>query len=383
MARWKVFDLFCGTGGFSYGMDRGKFGFETKFGVDLLPHSVQTFRLNHPHAVGLCADIRKVRRAQIEELTKTTRGKVDVIVGGPPCQGFSSIRPFRSTNDDDPRNSLFEEFASFVNYFRPKVFVMENVVGLATHKDGATIGAMQHCFEVLGYSCEWRILNAASFGIPQKRERLLMIGGRDGARPIFPEPTHHFAGSTIGYREAHRVVRTSRRDLFTEKLPDALTVLDAIGDLPKVAAGEESTEYTQPPTNQYQAERRSSSKGLTLHIATEHSKRMLEIIRHSGKNIDSIPRHLINSGFSSSYSRLTAGEPSVTLTVNFVHPASNRCIHPKQDRALTPREGARIQSFDDSFEFSGNRTQIVKQIGNAVPPLLGAAIAGAVAKMLG
>ena len=108
----------------------------------------------------------------------------------------------------------------------------------------------------------------------------------------------------------------------------------------------------------------------------------MEIVRHSGKNIDAIPKHLITSGFSSSYSRLDADDPAVTITVNFVHPSSNRCIHPLQDRALTPREGARLQSFDDSFEFSGNRTQIVKQIGNAVPPLLGKALTSAVAQML-
>ena len=119
-----------------------------------------------------------------------------------------------------------------------------------------------------------------------------------------------------------------------------------------------------------------------MHMATAHSKRMLEIIRHSGPNISCIPKHLISSGFSSCYSRLNADEPSVTLTVNFVHPASNRCIHPIQDRALTAREGARIQSFDDRFKFTGTRTQIVKQIGNAVPPLLGRAIGASVAAML-
>jgi DNA (cytosine-5)-methyltransferase 1 len=119
-----------------------------------------------------------------------------------------------------------------------------------------------------------------------------------------------------------------------------------------------------------------------MHSSTIHTPKMLEIIRHSGKNISSIPPHLITSGFSSSYSRLDGDEPSVTITVNFVHPASNRCIHPEQDRALTPREGARLQSFDDIFDFAGNRTEIVKQIGNAVPPLLGKAIAESISAML-
>ena len=111
-------------------------------------------------------------------------------------------------------------------------------------------------------------------------------------------------------------------------------------------------------------------------------KKCLEIVRHAGKNINYIPKHLVTSGFSSSYSRLDADEPAVTITVNFVHPSSNRCIHPIQHRALTPREGARLQSYDDTFEFAGTRTQIVKQIGNAVPPLLGKAIADAINKII-
>ena len=218
--------------------------------------------------------------------------------------------------------------------------------------------------------------------LPQKRERLIMIDGRDGVNPIFPQPTHHFSGPTIGYRDGTRVVRTRSGDLFTPSLPDAITVLDAISDLPPLESGEEITSYQQPPRNEFQAARRNEAVELKLHNATEHTRKMLEIIRHSGKNIDSIPRHLIKSGFSTSYSRLDGNSPSVTLTVNFVHPASNRCIHPTQNRALTPREGARIQSYDDTFEFAGNRTQVVKQIGNAVPPLLSKAIARAVAGML-
>ena len=382
MAHWTVFDLFCGTGGFSYGMERAALGFETRFGIDVLPIATQTFQRNHTGAFGMCGDIRKIRRAQVEDATGLGRHEVDVIVGGPPCQGFSSIRPFRSTNDDDPRNSLFEEYASFVNYLRPKVFVLENVVGLATHKNGETIEIMQECFRAVGYNCEWRLLNAANYGVPQKRERLVMIGGRDGVKPVFPQPTHHFAGPTIGYRDGTRVVRTNGGDLFAPSLPDAITVLDAISDLPPLESGEEVTSYQQSPRNEFQAARRNDALELKLHNATEHTRKMLEIIRHSGKNIYSIPRHLIKSGFSTSYSRLDGDSPSVTLTVNFVHPASNRCIHPTQNRALTPREGARIQSYDDTFEFVGNRTQVVKQIGNAVPPLLGKAIASAVARML-
>lgn len=379
-----LFDLFCGTGGFSYGFETAEKGFSTRFGIDVLPIATETFRRNHKAAWGLAGDIRKTRRSEIAQRLGIRRGEVSVIVGGPPCQGFSSIRPFRSCNDDDPRNSLFEEYASFVNFFRPRVFVLENVVGLATHKDGATITAMEECFSKLGYDCEWRILNAAHYGVPQKRERLIMIGAERGAEIVFPEATHQSVSPTIGYRDRSRMHTPVQGDLWTpsKALPSALGVMDAIGDLPALEAGDEVTTYIQPAANSYQRARRKRAKHLLLHNATDHSRKMLEIIRHSGKNIDSIPKHLITSGFSTSYSRLDADEPAVTITVNFVHPSSNRCIHPFQHRALTPREGARLQSFDDDFQFAGNRTQIVKQIGNAVPPLLGQAIAGAVAQML-
>lgn len=167
------------------------------------------------------------------------------------------------------------------------------------------------------------------------------------------------------------------------RLPPALTVDDAIGDLPIIESGQEATCYDRPAQNVYQAARRNGNNELTLHSSTRHTDRMLDIIKHSGPNIHSIPKNLISSGFSSCYSRLDGQAPSVTITVNFVHPASNRCIHPHSDRALTPREGARLQSFDDDFYFAGNRTQVVKQIGNAVPPLLGQALAGPIAEALG
>ena len=381
-------DLFCGTGGFSKGFENTG-AFRVVYGIDVLPVAVDTFRLNHPRAVALGADIREVRLVDASRETGLARGEVGVIVGGPPCQGFSSIRPFRSSKEDDPRNSLFEEFAGYVDYFRPPVFVMENVVGLATYDKGDTIEQIQQRFDGLGYTSDWRIINAAHFGVPQKRERLVMIGAQCGITVEFPAPTHSGEFRTIGVRDrARRLLPPPRADqplLFScdePKLPEALTVLEAVGDLPPVAAGATVDEYGLPPQNDYQAARRRRADRLELHIATGHTERMLEIIRHSGSNINSVPEHLISSGFSSCYSRLNPDKPAVTLTVNFVHPASNKCIHPFQDRALTLREGARLQSFDDDFLFSGTRTQVAKQIGNAVPPLLGQAIAEAVLDML-
>lgn len=388
LSKWrllmKVLDLFCGTGGFSHGFELAELGFETVFGIDVLPIATQTFNANRPNSLSVCSDIRKIRRSELSERLKLKRGMVDVIVGGPPCQGFSSIRPFRSTNDDDPRNSLFEEYASFVNYFRPPVFVLENVVGLATHKDGSTVALMEECFKTLGYDTQWRILNAANYGVPQKRERLIMIGVERGGKIEFPDTTHNFSGATISVKDKRRV-HAPTYDLFSMKeevLKPAVSVMDAISDLPPVQSGEEAKRYIESPRNEYQKlMRRDVKDELSLHVATAHSKKMLEIIKYSGKNINCIPKGMVTSGFSSCYSRLDADEPAVTITVNFVHPASNRCIHPVQNRALTPREGARLQSFDDGYVFCGNRSQITKQIGNAVPPLLGKAIAGSIAKI--
>lgn len=384
MKAFKLFDLFCGTGGFSKGFEKSdKASYQTMLGVDILPVSVKTFSLNHPTALAVTNDIRRLRCDDLQERLKLKPGELDLIIGGPPCQGFSSIRPFRSSAEDDSRNNLFEQFANFVNFFRPRALVIENVVGLATHNNGSALAQMQECFANLGYDCDWRILNAAHFGVPQRRERLIFIGVQKGGKRVFPQPTHESNGSTIGHHDRSRML-IPQEDLFTPKLnlKPAVTVLDAIDDLPPIKSGESADHYARTPRNDYQRLRRNGCKNLDLHYSTAHTPRMLEIIRHSGKNISAIPSHLISSGFSSCYSRLDGDVPSVTITVNFVHPASNRCIHPKCDRALTPREGARLQSFDDEFQFAGNRSQVVKQIGNAVPPLLGKAIGEALAAVL-
>jgi DNA (cytosine-5)-methyltransferase 1 len=305
-----------------------------------------------------------------------------VVIGGPPCQGFSSIRPFRNLVIADRRNNLFEHFALVVEACRPAWFVMENVVGLLTHGGSETLHGIRELFEQIGYGTSWAVLNAALYGLPQRRERFVLVGSREGRSFKWPEPTHFLADNkSMAGRQYGQYANEA--PLFGRSLAPANTVMDAIHDLPPVASGESCAVYRDDvEMTPYEAALRNGQKRLTLHDATRHSAKMLTIIGHSGSNIHALPPGLITSGFSSCYSRLDPDKPAVTLTVNFVHPASNKCIHPFQDRALTPREGARLQSFPDSFRFVGTRAQVVKQIGNAVPPLLGQVIAEALLRSM-
>lgn len=370
--RFRVLDLFCGAGGLSFGLELTGC-FTTVAGLDLLPDRIATFRANHSHSIGLVQDIREFSPETFPAMVDG----IDVIVGGPPCQGFSSIRPFRTLTEGDRRNTLVEHFLMLVALIKPRWFIFENVVGILTHYRGRMLRSLLAGFEDSGYTVSWGVLNAALYGVPQHRERLFIVGNRSDAKFSWPTPTHHAEHESMaGIRS--EVVRSD--PLFTKHLPQAISLNEAIGDLPALKAGQSAEKYKHAPCNKFQKWARTSSQTLTMHQATQHSKRMLEIIQHAGSNISAIPKHLITSGFSSCYSRLDGDSPSTTLTVNFVHPASNKCIHPTQDRALTPREGARIQSFPDRYEFLGTRSQIVKQIGNAVPPLLAKAIGQSILK---
>jgi DNA (cytosine-5)-methyltransferase 1 len=376
---FSVFDLFCGTGGFSQGFEQTG-AFQVVAGLDSLEDRIRTFQANHPHAIAFHKNITKFRAAAAAKELGMKQGDLDILIGGPPCQGFSSIRPFRSNNEDDPRNHLFNHFGFYLRHFKPRIFVLENVVGMVSHKNGDAVKKMLSFFEDIGYTVNWAVLNSAYYGLPQRRERVIFIGNLDGKKIQFPEPTHYYNGRSMVNNGTPYI---KPLPLTSHLLQSVLTVEDAIGDLPPVKAGEVASHYCEThKLTEYQRARRGNCEQLTLHIATNHTDRMLEIIRLSGTNRSALPDGMTTSGFSTSYSRLDAVEPSVTLTVNFVHPASNKCIHPSQDRALTPREGARIQGFDDSFIFHGSRTQIVKQIGNAVPPLLGQVIAETILKYL-
>ncbi|MEQ9370075.1 MAG: DNA (cytosine-5-)-methyltransferase [Coleofasciculus chthonoplastes F3-SA18-01] len=367
-----VFDLFCGVGGFSFGFEMHE-AFQVVAGIDILGDRLQTFSRNHDTANAYGEDIRAI----CTDILESENPRPFVIVGGAPCQGFSSLRPFRNIERNDLRNNLAEEFCRIVHDLQPEWIVFENVIGLLTYNKGQTLQAILGAFEEVGYRTSFKVLNAAYYGLPQCRERLIVVGSRKGKPFKWTQPSHWCEHRSMAGQQ--KFVLKPLGKLFAQNLQPAVTVNQAIHDLPPVEAGERSTVYRDDiESTPYEIFIRNKAQQLTMHEATAHSPRMLEIIRQAGANIYALPEGTVTSGFSSCYSRLNGDEPSVTLTVNFTHPGSNRCIHPYQHRALTLREGARLQGFFDTFEFLGTRSQIVKQIGNAVPPLLGRVIAQAI-----
>jgi len=372
---FKVVDLFCGTGALSYGLTQENDKFVTVAGIDINKPATDTAQANHKSAKIICGDIEEIVPEKFSEMTGVH--EADLVVGGPPCQGFSSIRPSRGKNLDDPRNHLYKSFIEYVEHLRPKAVLMENVIGLINASKGNLLKEIIEGFEGIGFTVDWRVLNAANYGVPQKRERLFLIGYRGDEEINFPKPTHFFDGRVIG---------TKNKPMYIINREDGLPVVtlwDAISDLESIASGQSSEIYKGQPLNEYQRSRRNRSKNVSLHSAANHSEKMLEVIQHSGSSISALPSGLVTSGYSSCYSRLTSDEPSTTITVKFTSPASSKCIHPFDDRAITPREAARIQGFDDDYHFCGSKTDIASQIGNAVPPLLGGAFAGVLSNYLG
>lgn len=375
----KILDLFCGTGALSYGLTHSNSSFHVVGGIDLNRSASETAAANHPGAKIFCDDINNFTAQQMADKIGTSR--IDLIVGGPPCQGFSSIRPTRGQGLQDPRNFLYKKFVDYVSNLRPTVFLMENVVGIIGANGGELLNSIIMSFDEIGYDVDWRVLNAANYGVPQKRERFFMLGVKRSAVSSslisFPEPTHRFSGRVIGTRIKEKYIQNPTYGL------SAVTLWDALSDLPRLRSGEESTHYANAPLNSYQLMRRiNAPKELQLHQAANHSAKMLEVIRHAGSSKNCLPEGLVTSGYSSCYSRLEKEEPATTITVKFTSPASSKCIHPVDDRAITPREAARLQSFDDAFLFRGSKTDIASQIGNAVPPVLSAAFSDVISEIL-
>lgn len=337
-------DLFSGAGGLTLGLSRA--GWTPLLGVDHWADAVATYRANFDDHPALDVDVADLDARRLAEVLPE---RPEWIVGGPPCQGFSTIG---KRQREDPRNQLVREFKRIVDALRPEGFVIENVLGL---KDMRFEQAIQALFSESGYTVSFHVLRAADFGVPQLRRRVLFVGHRDQGRFDGPLPTHAET--------------------------DYVTVGEAIGDLPPVGPGETRTRYAGQPRTEYQRSMRAGSRTLQGHTASNHPAYLVEAISHipDGGNRRSIPDHLQpRSGYHNSYSRLASWLPAVAVTSNMGKPSASRCIHPFQDRGLTAREGARLQGFPDTFHFTAGVTSQRLQVANAVPALLAQRIGEAI-----
>lgn len=359
-------DLFSGCGGMSLGFQMA--GIHSILASDIDENCEKTFRRNFTNTPFLCKDIILIQKDEIDELIN---GIIpDIIIGGPPCQGFSLANKNRNKVAEDPRNKLFYHFIKFINWYSPKAFVMENVKGLLSMQNGKVIETIVNEFSSAGsgYNVAVEILKASDFGVPQQRERVIIIGIRKDLNifPSFPAPTC--------------------------KKP--ISVDMAISDLPQISAGEGENIMTYPiaPQNEYQIWMRQRSSVVRNHISMKHTKRIIErfhAIKCGQSLIDVWETHgSVKRGqptekstikFAQNNQRMFGDRPAPTIAASF----QSNFIHPHLDRNLTAREGARLQSFPDDFVFEGMRTKMswehglsqYQQIGNAVPVLLAYAIA--------
>lgn len=340
----KVIDLFAGVGGLSLGFENC--GFDVVLANEYDESIAAAYEANHKGTQMIVGDITSL---DLEKTFGAYAGKIDVVVGGPPCQGFSQKGQRKTIHDE--RNFLFKYYVKVVKLVKPQYFVMENVPNLLTAEGGYFRKEIEELFNSMGYQLKMGVLNASDYGVPQNRRRAVIIGKRGDEAPDLPKP----------------------RNI-------TVTIWDAISDLAYLSSGEgaEEQEYRNEPQNEYQKRLRAGSTTLRNHVATKHSDLALErlamIPPNAGKEV--LPEeHLTKSIYSGTWTRMRKDEISVTITTRFDTPSSGKFTHPFLDRAITVREAARIQSFPDSFQFVGNKGSQMKQVGNAVPPLLAGAIA--------
>ncbi len=392
-------DLFCGCGGFSLGMDRA--GFQTLAAIDFNPEAIATFKANLPDVPQVLEkNLTQFRPADLDALLPDRprhggKARVDVIVGGPPCQGFSMARRRDGANHGDKlkpdkRRELYQEFLAYVAYFQPNVFVMENVLGLKTAASGDYFARVQSEARALGYRVHGEVVRAWQFGVPQKRIRQLIIGTRREL-PLF-------AGETL----LTPTYATEGEDLF-DVLPRVVTLWEAIGDLPPRVAGEgkDGDVYSQPRWQSHLARYKGrylkqvleihKAKVLTGHVARPHSERDLRdfalLLEGESSAVAMRDRAVefewpySKEHFKDRYTRQHRNRLCSTIVAHLAKDGL-MFIHPTQRRSLTPREAARVQSFPDWFRFPEARTHSFRLIGNAVPPLIGQAVGRAVKRYL-
>lgn len=339
-----VIDLFCGCGGLSYGFVEA--GFNVLMGIDHWKDAILTFENTHKNAKGIVADLFNQTPDEISKMTSIK--DVDVIIGGPPCQGFS-IAGKRII--DDERNKLYKSFVSFVKYYQPTVFLMENVPNIVSMGKGVVKDSIIEDFVKLGYTVVYKVLLASDYGVPQNRKRAFFVGTKNNKEFIFPEPT----------------------------TKNPINAKDAISDLSEKSLTD-GTKYKTEPKSEYQKLIREKSKGIYNHEITLHSEQTTSIISlvPDGGNYKNLPEELRKTrNVNIAWTRLNSEKPSFTIDTGHRHH-----FHYKYNRVPTVRESARIQSFPDTFIFLGSKTSQYKQVGNAVPPILAKVLAKEIKKYL-
>jgi len=333
--KYTIIDLFCGAGGMTLGFMMA--GFSPKLGLDFEKDCEKTHYLNFKDVPFICGDINNLTSEEILSKSGLKKGEITVIAGGPPCQGFSTVNG-KSRFLENPKNKLFVEFVRVINDLEPDWFVMENVVGLTTMENGKVKAAIIDAFKNIGYTVESGILDAADYGVPQFRQRAFFIGNNKGYEIKFPNKTHSD--------------KLDQLDLFNDaKILPYKTVGEAIMDL--------------------------IDKELPNHERPTHASIVLERMSHvpEGGNQKDIPVGLKPPQlYKNTYGRLDRSKPSYTIHTRFDVASTGSLYHPTENRALTVREGARLQSFPDWFLFAGKKGSQYRQVGNAVPPLLAEAI---------
>lgn len=363
---YNTVDLFAGAGGITEGFRKA--GYRCLFANDFDFEARHTFTYNHPNIPYVMKDVRELSISEILETGQFNPNDVDVITGGPPCQGFSLAGQRIS---DDPRNVLFREYVRIAKELQPKVIFFENVSGILSMQKGKVLQAIIKEFGEIGYKCKYSMVNAADYGVPQARPRFVLIGVRGENIDItFPEPTHG------------KIDNSGQLDLFAKELIPYVTVEDAISDLPIIEQGQGEEEIPQTPNeikNQYQIDRIGTRNPGVIynHRATRHAPEIVH--RYSlipqGCTNGVLPEELRTK--KQNVFKLSMSNPSRTVTCNF----RTDLLHPTIPRGLTVREAARLQSFDDDYIFFGNLARKAKyltqddQVGNAVPPLLAYAFA--------
>jgi DNA (cytosine-5)-methyltransferase 1 len=330
-------DLFCGCGGLSLGFEKA--GINILLGIDAWQDAITTFNYNHKNSQGLCADLSTLNPKDVE--SNLNNKSVDIIIGGPPCQGFS-VAGKRII--DDERNKLYKNFVRFVDYFKPKAFVMENVPNILSIGDGIVRDAIVKDFSDLGYKVVYKVLTASDYGTPQNRRRAIFVGLKNGADFSFPE----------------------------KSVSNLTTSFEALSDLPENSLTDGS-DYPIAPNCDYQKFMRKDSSKVYNHEITEHNEKTKKIIAlvPDGGNYKNLPSELQQTRkVHIAWTRLNSQKPSFTIDTGHRHH-----FHYKWNRIPTVRESARIQSFPDDFIFLGSKTSQYKQVGNAVPPLMAEAIA--------